>query len=169
MLYNLDVINSIKDCLIEKKQTLSVAESVTSGHLQAALSAATDASLFFQGGITVYNAGQKTRHLNVEPIYALEDNCVSEEVARQMALEVNNLFISHYGIGITGYASPVPELNIHELFAYVAITCKNEVLLQKKISSLKKDSIEVQVDFTCQILLELQKLLQREKVKVAAC
>lgn len=63
MLYNIDTLNKIKDFLIEGKQTLAVAESVTSGHLQAAFSAATLASKFFQGGITAYNIGQKSRHL----------------------------------------------------------------------------------------------------------
>lgn len=81
MLYNQHILNAIKEVMVERKKTLSVAESVTAGHLQAAFSAATEASRFFQGGITVYNAGQKCRHLNIEPIYAMKEDCVSENVA----------------------------------------------------------------------------------------
>lgn len=163
MLYDFKIINSIKDYLIEKKQTLSVAESVTSGHLQAALSTATDASVFFQGGITAYNAGQKTRHLNIEPIYALQENCVSESVACQMALEVNKMFISHFGIGITGYATIMPESGVNELFAHFAIADKSKIILSKKILSSKKDSLEVQLDFTSQLLVEFENMLKRER------
>lgn len=69
-LYNMSAINSIRDYVLENKQTLAVAESVTSGHLQAAISVAENASSFFQGGITAYNLGQKCRHLNIEPLHA---------------------------------------------------------------------------------------------------
>ena len=55
MLYDEEVINQIKEWLTAHKQTIAVAESVTAGHLQAALSSAVEASKFFQGGITAYN------------------------------------------------------------------------------------------------------------------
>ena len=121
MLYNYRVIENIKAILIAEKLTLSVAESVTSGHLQAAFSSAKDASKFFQGGITAYNAGQKCRHLNIEPIAALENNCVTEKVACEMAAKVNKLFISDFGISITGYAARMPEQGVNSLFAFFAI------------------------------------------------
>ncbi len=35
MIYDLEVINGIKDELVRQRLTLSVAESVTAGHLQA--------------------------------------------------------------------------------------------------------------------------------------
>lgn len=57
MPYDETVINVIRDLLISRRQTISVAESVTSGHLQAALSSADNAMEFYQGGITAYNAG----------------------------------------------------------------------------------------------------------------
>src|SRR5688572_31469658 len=104
MLYNEEAIENIKAILVDRELTLSVAESVTSGHLQAALSSAKDATKFFQGGITTYNAGQKCRHLNIEPISALENNCVTEKVACEMAAQVSRLFISDVGISSTGYA-----------------------------------------------------------------
>src|SRR4051812_38795900 len=108
-MFNLSVINSLKDALLAKQETISVAESVTSGLLQAAFSSAEKAMQIFQGGITTYNLGQKYRHLLVDPIHASACNCVSERVAQEMALHVCELFSSNWGIGITGYASPVPE------------------------------------------------------------
>src|SRR5215212_10103406 len=100
MPYDEDIINNIKDLLSKEKLTLSVAESVTAGHLQAAFSSATEASKFFQGGITAYNAGQKTKHLNIEPIAGLENDCVTGKVACEMAIQSNKMFISDYAIAI---------------------------------------------------------------------
>lgn len=159
MLYDQNVINTIKDILSEKKLTLSVAESVTAGHLQAAFSSATEAAKFFQGGITAYNAGQKTKHLNIEPIAALEDDCVTEQVACEMAVQVNKMFISDYGIAITGYAAKMPEKNINDLFAYFAIADKKQILLTKKITT-DKERVDAQVDYTVQVIKEFLNLLQ---------
>src|SRR5688572_33040104 len=115
--YSPVIPDPVRDILLKRKQTVSVAESVTAGHLQVAFSLAENAMDFFQGGITVYNLGQKTRHLGVNPIHGIECNCVSEQIAVQMARQVNQLFLSDWGLAITGYASPVPEENITELFA----------------------------------------------------
>lgn len=162
MLYDKKIIDNIKDILAEQKLTLSVAESVTAGHLQAAFSSATEASKFFQGGITAYNAGQKTKHLNIEPIAAMEDDCVTEKVACEMALQVNKLFISHYGIAITGYATKMPEKGLNELYAFFAIAKGNEIVLTKKIRSNKEDTVEAQVDYTSQVINEFKALLNEK-------
>jgi PncC family amidohydrolase len=160
MLYHTEKLNLIKEELVKRKKTLAVAESVTSGHLQAAFSSANEASGFFQGGLTAYNAGQKCRHLNIEPIHALECNCISEHVTESMALEINKVFLSDIGVGITGYAAPVPELDVHHVFAYYAITFEGRVIASKKITSAKKDSIEVQLDYTNQVVDALAQCLQ---------
>lgn len=152
MIYNEYLVNDIRDKILDRGETVAVAESVTAGNIQAALSLAADASQFFQGGITVYNIGQKVRHLNVEPISAEKTDCVSGEVSATMAVEAAKMFISHYGVGITGYASIVPENQQEGLYAFVAISYRNEVLVNEKIRSEKKDTYEVQVDFTNQAL-----------------
>lgn len=160
MLYDKEIIDQIKEMLTVKQLTLSVAESVTSGHLQAAFSSATDASKFFQGGITAYNSGQKCRHLNIEPIAALEDNSVTEKVACEMATNVNNLFISDYGIAITGYAAKMPEKGINNLYAFFAIAYKQKVVIVKKISSIKEESVDAQIDYTTQVIKEFENHLK---------
>jgi len=150
--YNEEVINNVKDIIVERGETVSVAESVTSGHLQAAFSLAMDASQYFQGGITVYNLGQKTRHLNIEPTYALEVNCVAEKVSADMALEVSKKFLSDYGIGITGYATIVPQCEEEGVYAYCCISYKNEIVVTKKLTSRQEGSLAVQVDYTNQVM-----------------
>jgi nicotinamide-nucleotide amidase len=132
-MYPFDEINTIKDRLIGRRQTVAVAESVTSGHLQAALSLAENARQFFQGGLTAYNLGQKSRHLLVEPIDAQESNCVSDAVARQMALEVAQKFSATYGLSVTGYAAEVPERNIYRPFAYFSISAEGRTILTRRV------------------------------------
>src|SRR6478736_19122 len=108
-IFNDNALKKIGKKLIESKQTIAVGESVTSGLLQFAFSSIPDASKFYQGGITAYNIGQKYAHLKVEPIHALSVNCVSQSVATEMAINASKLFRSHWGIGVTGYATPETE------------------------------------------------------------
>lgn len=160
--YDIHLINKASRLLQNEEATIAVAESVTSGHLQAAFSLAENAISIFQGGITTYNIGQKCRHLLVEPIHALAVNCVSQKVAEQMAIGVCGLFKSSYGIGITGYASPVPEKNIHRLFAFVTIAKGNKIIESKKIHSSEKKPIDVQKDYTQQAIVLLFDTLQHK-------
>jgi len=131
--YERETVEKIKKRFVTHQFTLAVAESVTSGHIQVALACAKDASLFFQGGITVYNVGQKTRHLQVEPIHAIACDCVSDEVSTTMAKNICSNFFSDVGVGITGYAAPVPEKGIKDLFAWYAIAVHGKVIISKKI------------------------------------
>jgi PncC family amidohydrolase len=150
--YDLDTINSISEILQHKHETLAVAESVTAGQLQVAFSLAEGATQVFQGGITAYNIGQKSRHLLIDPIHAGNHNCVSEKVADQMAAHVVSLFSADWGIAITGYASPVPEENIHELFAHYAIYYRNKFVKHERITSPNNDPLRVRLHFTNAVL-----------------
>lgn len=132
-------LNDIRDILMSKGQTLAVAESVTAGFLQSAFSMVPQAKDYFQGGITVYNLGQKSKHLDVDPIHALSCDCVSERVAITMALNVNKMFSCDWGIAITGYASPMPEQQQYDLFAYYAIAERDMIITKGKINAPQHD------------------------------
>lgn len=160
-MYRKEDTNKIKRYLVQRKETLAVAESVTAGHLQAAFSMADEASIFFQGGITVYNVGQKSRHLNIDPIMALACNSVSERVSAEMAIQACLLFCSDWGIGITGYATPVPELSIKTLFAIYAIAHKGKIVQRKKVICRNKTAVEAQLFYTSNVLNDFIKKLGR--------
>jgi nicotinamide-nucleotide amidase len=145
------VARKIRSQLLKKHQTIAVAESATAGLLQFALSTIQDASQFFQGGITTYNVGQKYKHLAVEPIHALDVNCVSNLVAKQMALACCRLFSSHWGIGVTGYATPVPSSG-NKLFAYYAIAYNGKIKLTGMIRHAGGEPTEVQEAYVMSII-----------------
>lgn len=141
-----------------RRETIAVAESVTSGLLQLTLAQAEQASTFYQGGISVYNLGQKYRHLNVEPIHALAVNCVSAKVSEEMALNVRNLFNSDWGIGVTGYATPVPESG-NRTFAFYTIAYKGQVTFSEELAATGADAFEVQSKYVTEIIAQLEKQL----------
>ena len=153
-IFNNKDLEYIGKILKKKKETLAIAESVTAGVLQFALASITDASQFFQGGITAYNLGQKCRHLLVEPIHAQAVNCVSQRVATEMAMGITQLFSSDWGIGITGYASPVPEAD-NKLFAYYSIVHKKKVIGYGKIIPGKATPADIQVHYVNVIISKI--------------
>ena len=153
------VLQKLRDRFLTVDKTIAAAESVTSGYVQLALSQAKDASMFFQGGITVYNLGQKYKHLSVEPIHAQECMCVSSKVAEQMAMNVCTLFGSDYGIGVTGFASTLPEKGINELYAYFAIAENHRILLSEKMHAQEMESEKVQAFYTRELLKRLSEMV----------
>jgi nicotinamide-nucleotide amidase len=137
--------------LLQRKETIAVAESVTSGLLQFAISNAEKAARFYQGGLTAYNLGQKCRHLHIEPIHAFSCNCVSEQTASEMALGIANLFKGNWGIGITGYATPVPESD-NRIFAFYAVSYKDKILKSEIVKSVEMDLLNVQLFYVQELL-----------------
>ncbi len=86
--------------------TLAVAESLTAGHLQAAIASVSGASEYFLGGVTAYTLEQKVKLLGVSRAHAKRVNCVSQGVAVEMAAGAGELFGADIAVATTGYAEP---------------------------------------------------------------
>jgi len=115
-------VNEIKELMLrEPRLTLAVAESLTCGHLQAAVGAISGASEFFLGGVTAYTLAQKVRHLGVERAAAEPVNSVSAEIAEQMARGACAAFGSDLALATTGYAEPAPERGVTAPVAFWAL------------------------------------------------
>lgn len=168
-MFNTKALDGIREYLLKKEETLAVAESVTSGFLQAAFSTTPDAAKFFHGGITAYNLGQKARHLHVNPIHAESCNCVSEQVAQSMALNVCELFGSDWGLAVTGYATKVPE-GRGQLHAWYAVAHGGKLLATDVIKAEKSEGEETQLFYVDELLKALQKKMavaRKTKKKVS--
>jgi len=159
-IYPLSDIETVKDQLLSRQATIAVAESVTAGHLQAALSQAADARQFFQGGMTAYNIGQKCRLLGVEPVHALECNGVSAIVAEEMAKGAIEAFRSRFGVGITGYAAPVPEKKVDQPYAFYSVFGPEGKLRTERLEPPPADAFEVQVFYVEKIFAALKDVLR---------
>lgn len=123
----------IKFFCTRHNETIATAESVTSGALQFMLSTTPEAQRFYQGGITAYNCAQKALHLNIDPVYAENLKGVSSDISTKMAKSACDRFRSQIGIGITGFANPVPEQGIHDVLAYLSITRNDQLLVNEKL------------------------------------
>jgi nicotinamide-nucleotide amidase len=164
-MYTKNEVGPIADILLKARHTVAVAESVTSGHLQAALSLADFAQDFYQGGITVYNIGQKCRHLGVEPIHAQAHNAVSKQVAEQMTYGVTKAFSSHWGVGICGYAAPVPELDVKVPYAFFAIAHLGAIKISRRVVTEARSGRPTQEYYVSKVLRDFESLLKGVRAK----
>ena len=114
-------MQKLKERMLSSRLTLSVAESLTCGNLQARIGMISGASGFFLGGVTAYSLEQKNKILGVPREIAEQVNCVSEEVAVLMAQGARGLFGSDIAIATTGYAESAPGQEVSVPFAWWAI------------------------------------------------
>jgi len=152
-------LTKISKYLQSQNETVAVAESVTSGLLQSRFSLAKNATMFFHGGLTAYNLGQKVKHLDIDPIVAERCNCVGERIARDMAVNVSKKFNSTWGIGITGYAAPVPALKIRGCFALFAFAHAGSVVLEGRMDTSNKGLLVAQQYFTRTLIRQFSNYL----------
>jgi len=126
------ILDYISESLVTSNETISIAESVTSGLLQLAFSQMPNASMFYRGGLTAYSLSEKVKLLNVDREEAEECDCVSPEIAETMALNVAQLFETDWSIATTGYCTPVRH-SVYSVYAYFSIAYKGEIILSKKL------------------------------------
>ena len=92
--------------LIERKITLSVAESCTGGMLGKCITDVSGASSVFSGGVITYSNEAKMKHLGVKVETLEKYSAVSPEVAIEMADGVRSIFDSDIALSVTGEAGP---------------------------------------------------------------
>ncbi|MBK9046468.1 MAG: competence/damage-inducible protein A [Bacteroidetes bacterium] len=92
--------------LIEKNQTLAVAESCTGGYVSHLITSVPGSSTYYIGSTISYANEVKTRFLGVSPAVIAEKGAVSEEVAKAMAEGVRSTLGSTWAISTTGIAGP---------------------------------------------------------------
>ena len=160
-MYDAEILTAIKTYMIKNQQTVAVAESVTSGHLQAAFSTVEEATDFFQGGVTVYNIDQKNRLLQVERNHAESCNCVSEKVATEMAMTLCGMFSCDWALSVTGYAAPDDRNDKDYLYAICAVAFRGELVQTKFIKAPYKEMLENQVHYTNAILSFFSQILKK--------
>ena len=134
-------LDQLREHLIAAQLTISCAESVTVGRVQSLLARPSDASKYFVGGLTAYNLQQKVTHLQVDASDAAAHDCVSLQVAEQMALGACRLFGSDLGLGVTGYAEPYPQQNVDEPFALVALARHGQIVRSGQVAGMPLDQL----------------------------
>ena len=109
VVYGVDVPSlhaAVFEALLEKKLTLSTAESCTGGLCAKLITDIPGSSEVFFGGVCAYTNEIKTKLLGISPSLIEEKGVVSDEVARALSCAACEKFGTDAGIGITGYADP---------------------------------------------------------------
>ncbi|AZA85212.1 damage-inducible protein CinA [Chryseobacterium lactis] len=148
MEFQKNLLEYISQSLMTTGETISMAESVTSGCLQLAFSQMPNASLFYKGGMTTYTLPEKVRLLKVNRLEAEEYDCVSSDIAETMALKVAKLYESDWSIATTGYCTPIRNSG-YKIFAYFSFSYKGEIILTKKLElHPKTQALNAQLYYT---------------------
>ncbi len=92
--------------LIERRQTLALAESCTGGYLAHRVTNVPGASAVFTAGLVTYSNAAKQRFLGVRAETLEKHGAVSEPVAREMAEGARRACETDYAIAVTGIAGP---------------------------------------------------------------
>jgi len=96
----------ILDLMLDRGQSLAVAESCTGGLLGAAITSEGGSSAYYRGGVLSYANEVKTDLLLVSPSDLAEHGAVSRTVAEQMAGGVRERLGTDYALAVTGLAGP---------------------------------------------------------------
>jgi nicotinamide-nucleotide amidase len=92
--------------LIEREETIALAESCTGGLLAAELTSVPGSSAAFRAGFVTYANDAKSEALGVPESLIATHGAVSAEVAAAMALGARRAGRADWGVGITGIAGP---------------------------------------------------------------
>ena len=118
----MDAAMELKQLMLRAPRlTLAVAESMTAGNVQARVALVSGSSGYFLGGVTAYSLEEKVKLLGVDRAGAKKVNCVSAEVAEQMARGACELFSADVALATTGYAEPSRADGVAVPFAWWAV------------------------------------------------
>ena len=92
--------------LIDKKLTISVAESCTGGLLARNLTKLANSSKYFEMGLITYSNEAKTKILKVDKNIIKKYGAVSKECCEEMVKNLSKISKSKINVSITGIAGP---------------------------------------------------------------
>jgi nicotinamide-nucleotide amidase len=92
--------------LIERKQTIAVAESSTGGLISASLLAVPGASAYFLGGGVIYTRDARRILMDIPDDAMKEIRSASEPYAKLLASQIRKRFATDWGLSETGATGP---------------------------------------------------------------
>ena len=148
MKFQQSLLDYISTSLITMNETVSIAESVTSGLIQLAFSQMPNAKLFYKGGITTFTLPEKVNFLDINRIEAQENGFETQKMADTMAVKVAESFGTDWGIASTGYAASVRNSGF-KVYSFCSFSYKGEIVLSKRIELHNKtQALDSQLYYT---------------------
>ena len=130
--------------LIDKKLTISVAESCTGGLLASNLTKLANSSKYFKMGLITYSNEAKTKILKVDRNIIKKYGAVSKECCEEMVKNLSKISKSKINVSITGIAGPGGGTKDKPVgLVYIGIkTGKYLLILENKFGSRNRSSIQ---------------------------
>ena len=137
-------IKKLHKKLIDKKLTISVAESCTGGLLANNLTKLANSSKYFQMGLITYSNEAKTKILKVDRNIIKKYGAVSKECCEEMVKNLSKISKSKINVSITGIAGPGGGSKLKPVgLVYIGIrTGKYLLILENKFKSRNRSSIQ---------------------------
>ena len=130
--------------LIQKKLTISVAESCTGGLLAHNLNKLPNSSKYFQMGLITYSNEAKIKILKVNKNIIKKYGAVSKECCKSMVQNLSKVSKSKINVSITGIAGPGGASKNKPLgLVYIGIQKGKKILIKEnKFKSNNRNSIQ---------------------------
>jgi len=109
--------------LIERHQTLALAESCTGGLISHRITRIAGSSAYYLGGATSYANDVKVKLLGVRPATLEKYGAVSQETALEMSHGIRERIGADFGLSVTGIAGPsggTPEKPVGTVWISIA-------------------------------------------------
>lgn len=118
--------------LMQQNKTLATAESCTGGKIAQVLTSIPGSSCYFKGSVVSYAKEIKINVLKVSEETIEKYSIVSEEVAREMALNIQRIMKTDYAIAVTGNAGPTTDATHEDVgTVFIALATPNTVIIEK--------------------------------------
>ncbi len=131
--------------LLNRKFTLSTAESCTGGMIGAAITATPGSSAWFRGGIIAYENRIKQSLLDVPGETLEKHGAVSRETVAAMVSGAANKLGTDCAIAVSGIAGPdggTAEKPVG--LVYIGIYCEGDVTVEKNVFSGDREEVRLQ-------------------------
>lgn len=157
-------MKELQQLFIEKKITLSLAESCTGGLIASTLTKISGSSAYFLGSFVTYCDTMKIDILGVSPLLIKEKTAVSLEVCKQMCVGAIKRAKSDFAIAVTGDAGPLGD---KVGTVYGAIGSKEKIFVGKVplLGGLSRE--QVQQKCTDFLLVSLYNFVKKNEVPFA--
>lgn len=139
---NTDLATEVVRLLNEKQLKIATAESCSGGLLSSTLVNVSGASSVFLEGIVTYSYESKLNRLNIDVNRLMEFGAVSEEIAHDMAFNLEKLTGADITVGVTGIAGPGGGSELKPVgLVYIAINVCGQIFLKSYIFNGNREKI----------------------------
>ncbi|WP_028307292.1 CinA family protein [Desulfitibacter alkalitolerans] len=156
----MNTLQCLINLLKEKGLKIAVAESCTGGLLGGALTSMPGSSEFFEMGIIAYSNKSKIKLLGIRDATIHEYGAVSENTAKEMAINIKNTAGTHIGVSITGIAGPGGGSRDKPVgLVYIGISMEDNTYIYKHCfggdrASIRKQSVLSALEHILSLLVE---------------